>query len=146
MVDMRNLRLIAIEKENGTAWVQAGATLGEFYYKIVEKSKTLASPVSMGSTVGVGGHFSGGGFGMILCKYGLAIDNIIDARLINVHGEILDRELMGKDLFWAIRGGGATSFGVILAWKVKLVYVPEIVVIFNVVRMLEQNATKLVYR
>lgn len=143
---MVSLRLIAIDKENGTAWVQVGATLGEFYYKIVKNSKTLAFLVGMGSTVGVGEYFSGGGFGMISRKYGLAIDNIIDARLINVHGEILDRELMGEDLFWAIGGGGATSFGVILAWKVKLVYFPEIVVIFNVVRMLEQNATKLVYR
>ncbi|KAK9031476.1 hypothetical protein V6N11_032853 [Hibiscus sabdariffa] len=31
---------------------------------------------------------------------------------------------MGKDVFWAIRGGGATSFGVILSWKIKLVRVP----------------------
>ncbi|KAL6549157.1 hypothetical protein OROHE_009002 [Orobanche hederae] len=32
---------------------------------------------------------------------------------------------MGEGLFWAIRGGGGASFGVILAWKVELVDVPE---------------------
>ncbi|KAM3285306.1 hypothetical protein P3S67_024105 [Capsicum chacoense] len=32
---------------------------------------------------------------------------------------------MKEDMFWAIRGGGGASFGVILAWKLKLVPVPE---------------------
>jgi len=31
---------------------------------------------------------------------------------------------MGEDLFWAIGGGGGASFGVIVAWKIKLVPVP----------------------
>ncbi|MBA0773677.1 hypothetical protein Gotri_008934 [Gossypium trilobum] len=31
---------------------------------------------------------------------------------------------MGEDLFWAIRGGGGGSFGIVLAWKLKLVPVP----------------------
>ncbi|RYR78679.1 hypothetical protein Ahy_A01g003523 [Arachis hypogaea] len=39
---------------------------------------------------------------------------------------------MGKDLFWAIRGGGGLSFGVIAAWKIKLVQVPSTVTIFKV--------------
>nr|GEX25838.1 berberine bridge enzyme-like 22 [Tanacetum cinerariifolium] len=42
------------------------------------------------------------------------------------------REAMGEDLFWAIRGGGGASFGVIVSWKIKLLWVPEKVTIFNV--------------
>lgn len=44
---------------------------------------------------------------------------------------------MGEDLFWAIRGGGGASFGVILSWKIKLVSVPPIVTVFAVNRSLE---------
>ncbi|KAF3633525.1 putative DEAD-box ATP-dependent RNA helicase 16-like [Capsicum annuum] len=97
-------------------------------------------------TVGVGGHFSGGGYGMMSRKFGIAADNIIDAKLIDANGKIQDRESMGEDLFWAIRGGGGTSFGLIVSWKVKLLDIPEKVTMFNVERTLEQNATQLVYK
>ncbi|KAK9021847.1 hypothetical protein V6N11_011813 [Hibiscus sabdariffa] len=53
---------------------------------------------------------------------------------------------MGEDLFWAIRGGGGGSFGIVLAWKLKLVPVPANVTACRVTRTLEQNATKLVHR
>jgi hypothetical protein len=146
LVDLINLRMINVDVENSNAWVEAGATLGEVYYRIAEKSKTLAFPAGVSPTVGVGGHFSGGGSGMILRKFGLAADHITDAVLVDVEGRIHDRKSMGEDLFWAIRGGGGNTFGIVVAWKLKLVPVPPIVTAFNVSRTLEQNATKLVHR
>ncbi|XP_074359764.1 berberine bridge enzyme-like 8 [Apium graveolens] len=146
LLDMINLRFISVDPVKATAWVEAGATLGEVYYNIAQKSNTLGFPAGIWSTVGVSGLVSGGGYGTLRRKYGLAADNILDARLIDVNGRILDRKSMGEDLFWAIRGGGASSFGVILSWKLKLVNVPKIVTIFQVQRTLEQNATEVLHR
>ncbi|KAL1829489.1 hypothetical protein ACET3Z_007901 [Daucus carota] len=146
ILDLFNLRSIQVDIDEETAWVQAGATLGEVYYRIYEKSKIHGFPAGVCPTVGVGGHFSGGGYGNMMRKYGLTVDNIIDAEIIDVHGRLLNRTTMGEDLFWAITGGGGVSFGVVLSYKINLVRVPSTVTVFRVARTSEQNLVNLVYK
>ncbi|KAL8161117.1 LOW QUALITY PROTEIN: hypothetical protein V2J09_012606 [Rumex salicifolius] len=90
VLDMFNLRQVDVDVGNrlrmlnyiSTAWVQAGAILGEIYYSVVKKSNnTLAFPAGVCFTVGVGGHISGGGYGPSMRMYGLAVDNVIDERV-----------------------------------------------------------------
>ncbi|XP_057810301.1 berberine bridge enzyme-like 18 [Salvia miltiorrhiza] len=147
IIDLVNLTEVTVDVEAKTAWVEAGATTGVVYYKIAEKTRTLGFPGAICTTVGVGGHYGGGGYGTLLRKYGLAGDNVIDARIVDANGDILDRESMGEDLFWAIRGGGAASFGVVTSWKIQLVDVPETVTVFSILRNVEeQNGAELWHR
>nr|F1BVB6.1 RecName: Full=Tetrahydroberberine oxidase; Short=THB oxidase; AltName: Full=(S)-tetrahydroprotoberberine oxidase; Short=BwSTOX; Flags: Precursor [Berberis wilsoniae]ADY15026.1 (S)-tetrahydroprotoberberine oxidase [Berberis wilsoniae] len=146
VLDLIHLKTINVDIEENSAWVQTGATIGELYYRIAEKVGVHAFPAGLCPTVGVGGHISGAGYGVLMRKYGVSADHVIDARIVNVDGEILDRESMGEDLFWAIRGGGGASFGVILAWKIRLVPVPPTVTIFIVPKTLEEGATALLHK
>ncbi|KAJ0780042.1 putative tetrahydroberberine oxidase [Helianthus annuus] len=146
MLDLVNMRSIDINVENRTAWVQGGALLGELYYTISQSTNTLYFPAGMCPSVGVSGFLSGGGYGNLVRKYGIGADNVLDAHFMDVSGNILDRESMGEDLFWAIRGGGASSFGIVLAWKLMLVPVPERVTLFIVSVTLEQGATDIFHK
>ncbi|KAF3325200.1 berberine bridge enzyme [Carex littledalei] len=77
IIDLTNLNRVEVDYSSATAWVEAGATVGEIYYNVAVKSNgTLGFTAGSCATVGSGGHISGGGFGVLSRKYGLAADNV----------------------------------------------------------------------
>jgi FAD/FMN-containing dehydrogenase len=66
-------------------------------------------------TVGAAGGFpQGGGFGSFSRRYGTAAGNMLEAEVVLASGEIVvANEAQHADLFWALRGGGGGTFGVV---------------------------------
>lgn len=83
----------------------------------------------LGSTPDVSavGYTMGGGMGWLARKFGLSADHVRAIEIVTADGELrrADPET-DSDLFWALRGGGAGSLGVVTAMEIDLVSVPSI--------------------
>jgi hypothetical protein len=71
--------------------------------------------------VGISGHISGGGYGMLARLYGLAADQTVGIKVALYNGTVIKANANeNSDLFWALRGGGSGSFGIVLEWEIKV--------------------------
>ncbi|KAH1129207.1 hypothetical protein J1N35_000585 [Gossypium stocksii] len=59
------------------------ATIGELYYKIANESKGYAFLARVYPSLSTGSHFNGGGYGNMMRKYGILLDNILDAQVVD---------------------------------------------------------------
>jgi len=118
MIDLSPMKTVRIDAEKKLARVGPGATLAEF--DAAAQKHALATPVGINSTTGISGLTLGGGFGWLTRKYGLTIDNLVSAQMVDARGEKLALSASANpDLFWAIRGGGG-NFGVVTEYEYRL--------------------------
>ncbi|KAF2802247.1 FAD binding domain-containing protein [Mytilinidion resinicola] len=76
--------------------------------------------------VGLAGWFTGGGHGFLSSTHGLGADNLLEATLITPTGDLLTvNACQYSDLFFAIRGGGGSTYGVITSAVMKAYTAPE---------------------
>ena len=67
-------------------------------------------------TVGVGGFLGGGGHGPLTGTRGLGADNVLDYEVVTPDGELkICNAQQNDNLFWALRGGGASTFAVVVS-------------------------------
>src|SRR3954469_19216136 len=118
VIDLSRLKRIEVDPEVRTARVAGGCTWGEVDAATGEHG--LATPSGIISTTGVGGLTLGGGIGHLTRKYGLAIDNLLEAEVVLGNGERVRASAdENPDLYWAIRGGGG-NFGVVTSFLFRL--------------------------
>jgi FAD/FMN-containing dehydrogenase len=68
-----------------------------------------------------GGWFQGGGHNPFANKFGLQVDNVVEVEVVTADGKFHKvSECNNPELFWAIRGGGGSTFGVVTAVTVKV--------------------------
>ena len=112
VIDMRLMTDIRFEPEMRRVSVGGGALLGEIYAALAEKQQTL--PAGSCPQVGIAGHALGGGYGLLARPFGLACDSLLSLEVVDAQGQTLTASAdENADLFWACRGGGGGSFGVV---------------------------------
>ena len=68
----------------------------------------------------VGGYVQGGGHGPLAASYGLAADNTLEFEVVTVDGRYLVASpTQNSDLYWALSGGGAGTYAVVLSLTTK---------------------------
>jgi FAD binding domain-containing protein len=78
-------------------------------------------------TVGVMGWFTSGGHGPLSSDYGMGADNVLEATVLLPSGEIVTtNECQYPDLFFAIRGGGGSTYGAVLSATMRAHPTPQV--------------------
>jgi FAD/FMN-containing dehydrogenase len=118
VIDLSLMRNVEVDPDARTVRVGGGCTWAEVDRATGEHG--LATPSGIISTTGVGGLTLGGGIGHLTRKYGLTVDNLLEAEMVLADGQVVRTNSSEyPDLFWAIRGGGG-NFGVATSFTFRL--------------------------
>lgn len=105
MIDLANMRGSYVDPAKRRPRIQGGATWND--YNRATQQHGLATTGGVVSTTGVAGLTLGGGFGWLMGRFGMAVDNLRSVELVTADGEVLQvSSETDPDLLWGLRGGG----------------------------------------
>ncbi len=119
IIDVRPMAGVTQDPVTKRWKIESGATVGEMYLATYNAGYTI--PAASCTTVGVGGHISGGGYGWMTRMLGIAPDWVtaVDILTVDAKGKVQLRHVdskMDSDLLRACRGSGGGQYGIITAY------------------------------
>ncbi|KAL3434772.1 hypothetical protein BDV09DRAFT_185530 [Aspergillus tetrazonus] len=117
-IELSQFNIVKLDKETGQITLGGGTRYSDIYEPIFNAGKMMG----LGNTpcIGAVGATLGGGAGIGQGIYGLGLDALLSVRLITATGDIVvASRTENQDLFWAIRGAGA-SFGIVISATFQL--------------------------
>ncbi|XP_050397596.1 uncharacterized protein LOC126815736 [Patella vulgata] len=118
---------------SGEISVESGNTWGRVYQEVDKYQRVIVGGAD--PSVGMGGYSQGGGHSPISTSLGLAVDHLLEVTLVTADGKLVTTSAAGtkvyedsgtvtettnSDLFWALRGGGGGTWGVVVSFTFKL--------------------------
>ncbi|MBL8221182.1 MAG: FAD-binding oxidoreductase [Bryobacterales bacterium] len=117
-LDLSRMKGIRIEPSGNTATVEPGVTWAEFDREA--QAFGLATTGGICSQAGVAGVTLGGGFGWLMRKHGLALDNLLALEVVTADGEIRRASASeNPDLFFGLRGS-QSNLGIVTLLEFRL--------------------------
>jgi FAD/FMN-containing dehydrogenase len=119
VIDLQLMKGIRVDPSARSLVAQPGLRLGDVDHET--QAFGLAAVSGINSETGLAGLTLGGGIGWQMRKHGLSVDQLLEADVVTAEGKLLRAsENENAELYWAIRGGGG-NFGIVTAFKFKLV-------------------------
>ena len=124
VLDLSTYDEVAFDDRYRAFSIGAGATL-ETVYKELFYGWGVTVPGGGCLSVGVGGHFSGGGYGPLSRKFGSVVDHLYGVEIVVVDASgrarlvVATRDNEFRDLWWAHTGGGGGNFGVVTRYLMR---------------------------
>jgi len=105
--------------------IEAGAMWLQTYDAVTTKGGRYVQGGGC-ATVGVAGLIQSGGFGSFSKHYGMAAAALLEAEIVIADGSVkIANACNNPDLFWALKGGGGGSFGVVTKLTLRTRELPE---------------------
>ena len=125
------LDTVGLSSDGASATIGPGARLLDVYERLAAAGRAIGGGSC--ATVGIGGLTLGGGLGVLVRSFGLACDQLTGVTLITADGRVHEvSEHVEPDLFWACRGGGGGTLGVVTSLTYRTQAAPT-VLMFEVV-------------
>ncbi|KAL2844827.1 hypothetical protein BJY01DRAFT_214679 [Aspergillus pseudoustus] len=123
--NLKGMKYIENYEAPGTEWTGAAFKMGagvqafEIYKAAADRGLMVVG--GEGQTVGVaGGYIIGGGHSPLSSIHGMAADQVLSMEVVTPDGKFLTASFVeNQELFWALRGGGGSTFGVVTSVTVK---------------------------
>ncbi|KOS22708.1 putative FAD-linked oxidoreductase [Escovopsis weberi] len=124
VIDISHIDHVNMAEEKLSAKVGAGIRLGPLYTVLAAAGRDW--PGGICPTVGLSGFLGAGGFNMQMRQTGLGIDHVLSAEVVLADGRTVTASAdENPDLFWAIRGGGGGTYGIVVEWTLRLSAFPR---------------------
>jgi FAD/FMN-containing dehydrogenase len=124
VIDLSGMNGVSVDPDHRSAIISGGARAADV--AAVTDPLHVAAATGTCSAAGMAGLTLGGGYGPLIGRFGLALDNLLAAQIVLADGRIIvasrDNE---AELFWALRGGGG-NFGVVTAMRFRLHRLPSV--------------------
>lgn len=126
VIDLARMNEVAFDKDLNAFSVRCGAILEDVNREFFLRWGVVV-PAGRCPTLGVGGHITSGGYGVLSRKLGLVADYLYAVEVVTVDADgqpaiiraTCEQSDPNRDLWWAHTGGGGGTFGVVTRYWLR---------------------------